>query len=71
MKHCFGSPPPGLDVSKLTGALIVIEGPDSSGRSTQISLLAQWLEQKGYPVEQVGLKRSRLAGKELDRKSVV
>lgn len=67
MKHCFGSPPPGLDVSKLTGALIVIEGPDSSGRSTQISLLAQWLEQKGYPVEQVGLKRSRLAGKELEQ----
>lgn len=67
MKHCFGSPPPGLDPSKLTGALIVIEGPDSSGRSTQIALLADWLEQNGYPVAQVGLKRSRLAGKELEQ----
>ena len=66
MKRCFGSPPPGLDLSKLTGALIVIEGPDASGRSTHISLLAEWLEQNGYPVAQVGLKRSQLVGKELE-----
>jgi dTMP kinase len=66
MKRSFGTPPPGLDLSKLTGALIVIEGPDSSGRSTQISLLAEWLEQNGYPVAQVGLKRSQLVGKELE-----
>lgn len=67
MKRCFGSPPPGLDPAKLSGALIVIEGPDSSGRSTQIQLLAEWLEQNGYPVAQVGLKRSRLVGKELEQ----
>lgn len=66
MKRCFGSPPPGLDLSKLTGALIVIEGPDSSGRSTHIALLAEWLEQNGFPVAQVGLKRSQLVGKELE-----
>ena len=66
MKRCFGSPPPGLDLSKLTGALVVIEGPDSSGRSTHIALLAEWLEQNGYPVAQVGLKRSQLVGKELE-----
>lgn len=66
LKRCFGSPPPGLDLSRLTGALIVIEGPDSSGRSTHIQLLAEWLEQNGYPVAQVGLKRSRLVGKDLE-----
>jgi dTMP kinase len=65
-KRCFGSPPPGIDLSKLTGTLIVIEGPDSSGRSTHIQLLAEWLEQIGFPVAQVGLKRSQLVGKELE-----
>ena len=67
LKRCFGTAPPGLDLSKLTGALIVIEGPDSSGRSTHIALLAEWLEQNGYPVAQVGLKRSKLVGRELER----
>lgn len=65
-KRCFGSPPPGLDPARLTGALIVIEGPDSSGRSTHIGRLAEWLEQNGYPVVQIGLKRSRLVGNELE-----
>jgi len=65
-KRCFGTPPPGLDLSRLTGALIVIEGPDSSGRSTHVGLLAEWLEQNGYPVVQIGLKRSRLVGNELE-----
>lgn len=66
-QRCFGSPPPGLDPGKLTGSLIVIEGPDSSGRSTHIQLLAEWLEQNGYPVVQVGLKRSQLVGRELEQ----
>jgi dTMP kinase len=66
MKRSFGTPAPGLDLSTLSGALIVIEGPDSSGRSTHISLLAEWLEQNGFPVAQVGLKRSQLVGKELE-----
>ncbi len=29
-------------------------------------MLSEWLEQNGYPVAQVGLKRSRLVGKELE-----
>jgi dTMP kinase len=66
VKRCFGSPPPGLDLDQLTGALIVIEGPDSSGRSTHIQLLGDWLQQNGYPVAQVGLKRSQLVGAELE-----
>lgn len=65
-RRCFGAPPPGLDPGKLTGSLIVIEGPDSSGRSTHIRLLAEWLEQNGYPVAQTGLKRSQLVSRELD-----
>jgi dTMP kinase len=66
-KRCFGTPPPGLDLDKLAGALIVIEGPDSSGRSTHIQLLADWLQQDGYSVAQVGLVRSRLVSRELER----
>jgi dTMP kinase len=67
MKRCFGSPPPDLDLAKLTGALIVLEGPDSSGRSTHIQLLTDWLQQNGYAVAQAGLRRSHLVGKDLDR----
>jgi dTMP kinase len=65
-KRCYGGPPPGVSLEKLSGALVVIEGPDSSGRTTQIGLLSQWLEQKGYAVSQVGLKRSKLVAPELN-----
>ncbi|MEO5509353.1 MAG: thymidylate kinase [Longimicrobiales bacterium] len=66
-KRCFGPPPPELDLASLKGLLLVLEGPDSSGRSSQIDLLAQWLEQQGFPVVVVGLKRSALVGKELEK----
>jgi dTMP kinase len=65
-KTFFAAPPPGTDPAKLAGALIVIEGPDSSGRTTHISLLAEWLGERGYPVEQMGLKRSALVAQALD-----
>ena len=65
-KRSFGEPLPGVDLTKLAGLLIVIEGPDSSGRSTQIGLLSEWLEQKGYAVAQMGLTRSVLVGEALD-----
>lgn len=32
------------------GRLIVIEGGDRSGRSTQVDLLSKWLEKQGHPV---------------------
>jgi dTMP kinase len=54
---------PKLDLAELTGRLIVIEGTDGVGRSTQIKLLRPWLEQQGHAVLDTGLKRSELAGK--------
>ena len=47
--------------------MVVIEGPDSSGRSTQIAILTRWLEEQGYAVAQVGLRRSSLVGPELEQ----
>lgn len=67
MKHQFyGKGLPGVKLSELKGSLIVIEGGDGAGRSTQIKMLRESLERSGYPVAEVGLKRSDLAGKELN-----
>ena len=59
----YSEPLPGVDTSELHGKLIVIEGPDAVGRSTQIALLRQWLEQEGHAVFETGMARSALAGK--------
>jgi len=59
----YSEPLPGVDTSELHGRLIVIEGPDAVGRSTQITLLRQWLEQEGHAVLDTGMARSALAGK--------
>jgi dTMP kinase len=59
----YSEPLPGVDVSELQGKLIVVEGPDSVGRSTQVALLHQWLEQEGHAVLDTGMARSALAGK--------
>ena len=59
----YSEPLPGVDTSELLGKLIVIEGPDAVGRSTQIALLRQWLEQEGHAVLDTGMARSALAGK--------
>jgi dTMP kinase len=58
----YGKGLPYLTVKDLPGKLIVIEGPDCSGRSTHISLLKGWLEAKGHAVLDTGLKRSTLVG---------
>ena len=58
---------PGVDLDELGGTLIVIEGPDGSGRSSQIWLLSRWLEDRGFAVEQMGLKRSKLVANELEQ----
>lgn len=59
----YGHGLPGLDTDKLPGKLIVLEGTDGVGRSTQTALLREWLESEGYAVSVTGLKRGKLAGK--------
>jgi len=62
----YGHGLPTVDLSQLSGRLIVVEGADGSGRSTQISELVEWLEGRGHATVQVGLKRSTLVSEELD-----
>ena len=45
---------------QISGRLIVLEGPDASGRSTQIEMLTEKLEADGYAVLNTGLNRSEL-----------
>lgn len=61
----FGQGIPRIDPQELKGKLIVIEGADGIGRSTQVWLLKQWLEIKGYAVVATRMTRSALAGKGL------
>lgn len=46
----------------LPGRLIVIEGTDGVGRSTQMHLLRPWLESSGYAVVDTEMTRSELVG---------
>src|SRR6516164_8028115 len=59
----YSEPLPDVNTAELQGKLIVVEGPDAVGRSTQIALLRQWLEQEGHAVIDSGMARSALAGK--------
>src|ERR1017187_2727294 len=59
----YADPLPGVETSSLSGKLIVVEGPDAVGRSTQVAQLRQWLEQQGHAVFDTGMARSALAGK--------
>jgi dTMP kinase len=56
---------PGIDPRDLKGKLIVVEGADGVGRSTQIWLLKQWLETRGHAVLATRMTRSTLAGRGL------
>ncbi len=51
---------PGKHDVDLRGRLIVIEGADCAGRSTQVRLLQDWLENLGYGVVTTALCRSDL-----------
>jgi len=66
-RRFYGHGLPGVDPEQLAGKLIVVEGADGSGRSTQIELLVEWLEDSGHATVQVGLKRSTLVSEELER----
>src|SRR5437867_4971987 len=62
----YGHGIPRVDLEQLAGKLIVVEGADGSGRSTQIARLVEWLEASGHATVQVGLKRSTLVSEELE-----
>jgi dTMP kinase len=61
----YGEGIPGVRSEELTGRLIVIEGADGSGRSTQMEILRDSLENKGHATVNVGLRRSSLVSDEL------
>jgi dTMP kinase len=56
----YGHGLPYLPVDKYPGKIIAIEGTDGIGRTTQITLLREWLEVQGYGVIETGLTRSPL-----------
>jgi dTMP kinase len=62
MRETYGKLLPGMKLSDLAGKLIVIEGTDGAGRTTQINLLKPWLEELGHAVLDTGMTRSPLAG---------
>jgi dTMP kinase len=66
-RRFYGHGLPNVDLRKLAGRLIVVEGADGSGRSTQLAMLMRWLEGSGHATLQVGLKRSTLVSEELDQ----
>ena len=63
----YGHTPPGIGEESMPGRLIVIEGTDGVGRSTQIAMLQEWLEAEGYAVLVTGFRRSELAAAGIDR----
>jgi dTMP kinase len=65
-RRFYGHGIPNVDLARLSGKLIVVEGADGSGRSTQIALMVKWLEGQGHATVQVGLKRSTLVSEELE-----
>ncbi len=65
-RRFYGHGIPGVKLEELQGKLIVVEGADGSGRSSQIARLVEWLETCGHPTVQVGLKRSTLVSEELE-----
>ena len=67
VKRFYGKGLPGADATQLGGLLIVVEGADGSGRSTQIALLRDWLERRGHATETIGLRRSTLVSRELEK----
>src|SRR6476660_6033376 len=56
----YGRGIPYLPIDGYPGKLIAIEGTDGVGRTTQIQLLREWLEVRGYGVVETGWTRSPL-----------
>jgi len=62
MTRYFGKGIPYIEDAEVKGRLIVLEGPDGSGRSTQIGMITTKLEAEGHAVLNTGLRRSELIG---------
>ena len=58
----LGHAMPYLPTEGFAGRLIVIEGTDGCGRTTQAVMLKQWLEVQGFAVLDTGWTRSKLVG---------
>jgi len=67
MRQTYGKQLPGIQPSGLAGKLIVVEGTDGVGRTTQIDMLKPWLEEMGHAVLDTGMARSMLAGEGIRR----
>lgn len=66
VKRYIGKGLPYTDLDDLTGHLVVIEGSDGVGRTTQIQHLKSWLQVKGFGVLETGWTRSALVGPTID-----
>jgi dTMP kinase len=66
-KHFYGFGIPYIETEDLSGKLIVLEGTDGVGRSTQIDDIKKWLEVKGLGVVTTGWTRSPLMGKAIEK----
>lgn len=62
----YGVGIPYLKIKKSPGKLIVLEGTDGVGRSTQVELLKKYLEKESFAVSDTGLRRSELTQKGID-----
>jgi dTMP kinase len=64
--HYYSYGIPYLAIDNYPGKLIAVEGTDGVGRSTQITLLREWLEVQGYGVIETGWTRSELMSPTID-----
>jgi dTMP kinase len=62
----YGHGLPYLPLDDYPGKIIAIEGTDGVGRSTQIQMLREWLEVRGYGVIETGWTRSTLMQPTID-----
>jgi dTMP kinase len=66
MTKFYGQGLPYVTLDGYPGKIMAIEGTDGVGRTTQIRLLREWLEIKGYGVIETGWTRSALMRPTID-----